>query len=251
MCNDKTLKGKTAIITGASRGIGRAIAIKFAKLGANIVLNYRSDDKSMSEVIDEIKKIGSDVIAVKADISDFDESKNLIKKALDEFNSIDILVNNAGITSDNLIMRMKEKDFDKVLEVNLKGTFNCIRHVSPIMLKQRYGKIINISSIVGITGNTGQANYAAAKAGIIGLTKSVAKELASRGINVNALAPGFIKTDMTEKLSERVKETVLKSIPLKRFGDTSDVAEVAAFLVSDSASYITGQVINVDGGMVI
>lgn len=249
MCN-KTLKEKTAIITGASKGIGKAIAIKLATLGANIVLNYKSDDRSVAEVKNKIEQLDANVSVIKADISDFDDAKKLVKGALDKFGSVEILVNNAGITSDNLIVRMKEEDFDNVLKVNLKGTFNCIRHVSPIMLKQRYGKIINISSIVGISGNAGQANYAASKAGIIGITKSVAKELGSRGINVNAIAPGFIETDMTKNLSKNIKEAVLESIPLKRFGKPSDVAEIVAFLASDSSSYITGQVINVDGGLI-
>ncbi|WP_027625464.1 3-oxoacyl-[acyl-carrier-protein] reductase [Clostridium lundense] len=250
MCN-KTLQGKTAIVTGGSRGIGRAIALKLAELGANIVVNYRSSANVVEEIIKEIESKGSKAIVVQGDVSNFDDAERIIKAAVDEFGSLDILVNNAGITADGLLMRMKEQDFDKVIEVNLKGTFNCIRHASSIMVKQRAGKIINISSVVGITGNAGQANYAAAKAGIIGLTKSVARELASRGINVNAVAPGFIETDMTDSLSEKVKEGALANIPLKRFGKAEDIAEVVAFLSSDDSSYITGQIINVDGGMVI
>lgn len=250
MCN-KTLQGKTAIVTGGSRGIGRAIALKLAELGANIVVNYRSSANIVEEIIKEIENKGSKAIAVQGDVSNFGDAETIIKAAVDEFGSLDILVNNAGITADGLLMRMKEQDFDKVIEVNLKGTFNCIRHASSIMVKQRSGKIINISSVVGITGNAGQANYAAAKAGIIGLTKSAAKELASRGVNVNAVAPGFIETDMTGSLSEKVKEGALGNIPLKRFGKAEDIAEVVAFLSSDNSSYITGQVINVDGGMVI
>lgn len=251
MSNYNGLTGKTAIVTGASRGIGKAIALKLAKLGANIVLNYRNSESDVLEVINEIEKIGSRAIAIKADVSDFNQCKDMIKKAVDEFTNIDILVNNAGITADGLIMRMKEEDFDRVIQVNLKGAFNCVRHVSPIMVKQRAGKIINISSVVGVAGNAGQANYAASKAGVIGLTKSLAKELGGRGINVNAVAPGFIQTDMTGKLNDKVKESILNSIPLKKFGSTENVAEVVAFLSSESSQYITGQVINVDGGMVI
>jgi len=251
MSNYNGLTGKTAIVTGASRGIGKAIALKLAKLGANIVLNYRNSESDVLEVINEIEKIGSRAIAIKADVSDFNQCKDMIKKAVDEFTNIDILINNAGITADGLIMRMKEEDFDRVMQVNLKGAFNCVRHVSPIMVKQRSGKIINISSVVGVSGNAGQANYAASKAGVIGLTKSLAKELGGRGINVNAVAPGFIETDMTGKLNDKVKESILNSIPLKKFGSTENVAEVVAFLSSESSQYITGQVINVDGGMVI
>lgn len=247
---NRALEGKVAIVTGGSRGIGKAVCFKLASLGANIVINYRSSS-NLEELVEEIKGMGVECATIKGDISDFNEAEVIVKETINKFGRIDILVNNAGITLDGLIMRMKEEDFDKVINVNLKGAFNCIRHVSPIMVKQRYGKIINMSSVVGITGNAGQANYAAAKAGIIGLTKSVAKELASRGVNVNAIAPGFIETDMTSVLSDKVKEESIKSIPLKRFGKAEDIAELVAFLASDSASYITGQVINVDGGMVI
>lgn len=247
----KVLNGKTAIVTGGSRGIGKAIALKLASLGANIVVNYRQSGDSVTDVINEIEKFGVKAIAVKADISSYEEAEKLVKTAVENFGSLDILVNNAGITKDNLLLRMKEEDFDKVIEVNLKGAFNCVKHGSSIMIKQKSGKIVNISSVVGISGNAGQVNYASAKAGIIGMTKSLAKELASRGINVNAVAPGFIETDMTEKLSDKVKEASLSNIPLKRFGKSKDVAELVAFLCTNASDYITGQVINVDGGMLM
>jgi 3-oxoacyl-[acyl-carrier protein] reductase len=245
------LKGKTAVVTGAGRGIGKAIALKLAELGANIVINYRSSSKEAEELIKEIEDKGSKAIAIQGDVSVFVEAENIMKKAVEAFGSLDILVNNAGITKDGLILRMKEDDFDKVIEVNLKGAFNCIRHATPIMMKQKVGKIVNISSVVGVTGNAGQVNYSAAKAGIIGITKSTARELASRGITVNAVAPGFIQTDMTEVLSDKVKESTINSIPLKRMGTAQDIANLVAFLSSPSADYITGQVINVDGGMVM
>ncbi|MEG2290813.1 MAG: 3-oxoacyl-[acyl-carrier-protein] reductase [Clostridium sp.] len=243
------LKGKCAVVTGASRGIGRAIALKYAKLGANLVINYRSSEEEAIALENELKELGVEVLVVKADISNFDEANNLIVKAKEKFGSVDILVNNAGITKDGLVMRMKEEDFDRVIEVNLKGVFNCIRAVTPIMIRQKSGKVINMASVVGITGNAGQLNYCAAKAGVIGMTKSLAREVGSRGINVNAIAPGFIVTDMTNALGEKAKEAVMANIPLKRFGEASDIAEVAAFLASDAGSYITGQVISVDGGM--
>ena len=245
------LSGKTAVVTGASRGIGRAIALKLAGLGANLVINYNKSAASVEDVLKEIEKKGSKAIAVQGDVSSFEDAQKIIKAAVDNFGSLDILVNNAGITRDGLLLRMKEEDFDRVISVNLKGAFNCIRHACPVMVKQRSGKIVNISSVVGISGNAGQVNYSAAKAGIIGITKSTAKELASRGINVNAVAPGFIQTDMTEELTDKVKEGIMCSIPLKKLGRAEDVANVVAFLVSEEASYITGQIIHVDGGMLM
>lgn len=245
------LKDKVAIVTGGTRGIGRAIALKLADQEANIVINYRNSDKEAEELKSILEGKGVKVLTVKCDISNFEDSKNLMDKCKEVFGKIDILVNNAGITKDTLIMRMKEEDFDNVIDVNLKGTFNCAKHASAIMLKQRFGKIINMTSVVGIAGNAGQVNYAASKAGVIGLTKSLAKELGSRGITVNAVAPGFINTDMTASLSEKVKEEASKNIPLKRLGDPEDVANLVGFLASDAANYITGQVINVDGGMVM
>lgn len=245
------LNGKCAVVTGASRGIGKAIALKLASLGANIVINYRSSEKEALEVENEIKEMGVEAISIKADISKLDEVDNLIKTSKEKFGTIDIIVNNAGITKDNLILRMKEEDFDNVIDVNLKGVFNCLKSITPVMVRQKKGKIINISSVVGISGNAGQVNYAASKAGIIGMTKSLAKEIGTRGINVNAVAPGFIDTEMTESLGEKIKEEAKKNIPLKRFGTVQDVAEVVAFLASDESDYITGQVIHVDGGMLM
>ena len=245
------LKGKVAVITGASKGIGKAIALKLASLGANIVMNYRSSEEQAIEVEKEILEKGVNVIRVKGDISNLEDVENLITKAKTEFGKIDIMVNNAGITKDTLILRMKEEDFNSVIDVNLKGVFNCLKSITPIMVKQREGKIINLSSVVGITGNAGQVNYAASKAGVIGMTKSLAKEVGSRGITVNAVAPGFIETDMTKVLGDKFKEEAKNNIPLKRLGKPEDVADVVAFLASDMANYVTGQVIHVDGGMVM
>ena len=245
------LKGKCAVVTGATRGIGRAIALKLGQLGANLVINYRSKDEEAVTLKEELLALGVDVLVVKGDISLDADAKKLIDEAKNKFGSIDVLVNNAGITKDNLILRMKEEDFDQVIDVNLKGTFNCLKHVAPIMVKQRSGKIINLSSVVGIIGNAGQVNYSASKAGVIGMTKSLAKELGGRGINVNAVAPGYIQTDMTAELNDKTKEQLQGAIPLKRLGEPNDVAEVVAFLSTDASKYITGQVINVDGGMVM
>lgn len=241
------LKDKTVIVTGAAKGIGRAIALKFAQEGANIVLNYRSTVPD--ELVKEIEANGVKCLAVKADIGNFEEAASLVAKAVEEFKTVDVLVNNAGITRDTLLLKMTEEDFDKVIETNLKGAFNTIKHASKIMLKQKSGSIVNMSSVVGLSGNIGQVNYAASKAGIIGMTHSVAKELASRGITCNAIAPGFIQTDMTDVLSDKVKEGILANIPLKRLGQPEEVAELAVFLAKNK--YITGQVIAIDGGMVM
>lgn len=245
------LKGKIAIITGAGRGIGSAIALQFAEYGAKVVVNYRSSIAQVEKLIETIKNTGGEAIAVQADISKDAEAKGLVEAAVKEFGRLDILVNNAGITKDNLMMRMSEEDFDAVIDTNLKGTFLCTKHASSIMLKQRSGKIINISSVVGITGNVGQANYAASKAGVIGLTKAAARELASRGICVNAVAPGFVDTDMTNQLPDKLKEASIANIPLRRFGTSGEIAGAVAFLASEAANYITGQVLQVDGGMVM
>ncbi|WP_223700265.1 3-oxoacyl-[acyl-carrier-protein] reductase [Sutcliffiella deserti] len=245
------LKGKTAVITGASRGIGRAIALELAEQGANIVVNYSGSEAKAHEVVEAIKGIGGDAIAFQANVANMDEVQALIKESITRFGTIDILVNNAGITRDNLLMRMKEEEWDDVININLKGVFNATKAVTRQMMKQRSGRIINIASIVGVSGNPGQANYVAAKAGVIGLTKTTARELATRHITANAIAPGFITTDMTEKLSEEVKTEMLKQIPLARFGEAKDIASVVSFLASDKSSYITGQTIHVDGGMVM
>ena len=243
------LKDKVAIITGGARGIGKEIALTFAREGANVVI-ADINSQTLAETEKEIASCGVEVLTFTVDVTDYRQVEQMVNKTLDKFKKIDILISNAGITADALLVRMKEEDWDRVLAVNLKGTFNCTKAVSRVMLKQRSGKIINIASIIGLIGNVGQANYAASKAGVIGLTKSAARELAPRGINVNAIAPGFIQTEMTQRLPEEVKSKMLEAIPLKKFGQPHDVARLAAFLASEEAGYITGQVICVDGGMV-
>ena len=245
------LKGKNAIITGASRGIGREIALTLAENGANIVINYRNYNNEIEALVKDIEAKGVKIVTVKCDVSNFEEVENLISEAKEKLGSIDILVNNAGITKDGLLMRMKQEDFESVLDVNLKGVFNTTKLITPIMMKQRAGKIINISSVVGLVGNAGQCNYAASKAGVIGFSKSIARELAPRGVNINVVAPGYIDTDMTNGLSDKVKESILQTIPMKKMGSTKDVANLVLFLSSGLSDYITGQVINVDGGMVM
>ncbi|MDI6601421.1 MAG: 3-oxoacyl-[acyl-carrier-protein] reductase [Thermoanaerobacteraceae bacterium] len=245
------LEGKVAIITGGSRGIGKATAIKLANLGAKIIVNYTNRLEAANEVVNIIKDNNGEAITVKADVSNISEVKDMMKFAVDTYGSIDILVNNAGVTKDTLILRMNEEDWDKVINTNLKGAFNCIKEASRYMIKNKYGKIVNVSSVIGVIGNIGQANYAASKAGIIGLTKSAAKEFASRGINVNAVAPGFIDTEMTQVLKDEIRNEMLKAIPLGRFGTPEDVSDVIAFLVLPYSDYITGQVIHIDGGMVM
>lgn len=245
------IQNKNAIVTGGTRGIGREIARTFAQNGANIAINYRSYNEETKNLIEELESFGVKVVAVKCDVTNEEEVNSFVKEVKDKFESIDILVNNAGITKDGLIMRMSEKDFNDVINVNLKGTFNTTKAVSSVMVKQRQGKIINISSVVGVTGNAGQCNYAASKAGVIGFSKSVARELASRNVNVNVIAPGYINTDMTKVLPDKVKEEVIKTIPMKKIGDPKEIANLALFLSSNLSDYITGQVINVDGGMVM
>ena len=245
-----SLKNKVALITGAGRGIGKEIAKTLASCGAFVIVNYNSSPEAAEQTVKEIIKQGGMAAPVQCDVSDFDACGKMMEMIINNYGHLDILVNNAGITRDGLIMKMSEEDFDRVLDTNLKGAFHTIRHASRYFLKQKSGKIINISSVSGVMGNAGQANYAASKAGVIGLTKSAAKELASRQITVNAIAPGYIDTDMTAVLSDSVKESVQSSIPLKRMGTAQDIAQAAVFLASDKASYITGQVLSVNGGMV-
>jgi 3-oxoacyl-[acyl-carrier protein] reductase len=245
------LEGKSALVTGASRGIGREIALELASLGANVAVNFAGNEAKANEVVDEIKALGRDAFAVRCNVSNSEEVSAMVKETIERFGSLDILVNNAGITRDNLLMRMKEEEWDDVININLKGVFLCTKAVTRQMMKQRNGRIINIASIVGVSGNPGQANYVAAKAGVIGLTKTTAKELATRNITVNAIAPGFISTDMTDKLTEEVKTEMLKQIPLARFGEPKDIAKVAAFLASSDSAYMTGQTLHIDGGMVM
>ncbi|RAM46624.1 3-oxoacyl-[acyl-carrier-protein] reductase [Staphylococcus aureus] len=240
---------KSALATGASRGIGRSIALQLAEEGYNVAVNYAGSKEKAEAVVEEIKAKGVDSFAIQANVADADEVKAMIKEVVSQFGSLDVLVNNAGITRDNLLMRMKEQEWDDVIDTNLKGVFNCIQKATPQMLRQRSGAIINLSSVVGAVGNPGQANYVATKAGVIGLTKSAARELASRGITVNAVAPGFIVSDMTDALSDELKEQMLTQIPLARFGQDTDIANTVAFLASDKAKYITGQTIHVNGGM--
>jgi 3-oxoacyl-[acyl-carrier protein] reductase len=245
----KPLSGKTALVTGASRGIGRSIALALAEAGANVAVNYAGSEAAATEVAEQIRAKGVEAITVQANVGRADEADQLIKDVIGAWGKIDILVNNAGITRDNLIMRMKEEEFDQVIETNLKGVFNCLKAATRPMMKQRSGRIINISSVVGVLGNAGQANYVAAKAGVIGLTKSSARELASRGITVNCVAPGFIDTEMTQVLADDLRDNMLSGIPLARLGRPEEIADVVLFLASDASSYMTGQTLHVDGGM--
>lgn len=245
------LEGKVAIVTGGATGIGREIAKKLASFGATVVINYNSSASQSLELVNELTSKGLKCDCIQANVADYSQAQKLIEYTVEKFGHLDILVNNAGITADNLVLRMEESDFDKVIEVNLKGTWNCCKHAARYMSKQRFGKVVNISSVVGIIGNAGQTNYSASKAGIIGLTKSLARELAKRNVNVNAVAPGFIKTKMTEVLNDTLVEQFTANIPMARLGEPNDVANLVAFLCSDLSDYITGQVINVDGGLVM
>lgn len=245
------LSGKIALVTGASRGIGRQTAITLASYGATVIVNYNGSKEKAEEVVKEIQSNGGKAAVYGCNVSDYAAVETMMKELVSEYGRIDILVNNAGITKDGLLMKMSEEDYDAVLDINLKGTFNCIKHISRQMLKQKTGRIINLSSVVGVYGNAGQVNYSASKAGVIGITKSVAKEIGSRGVTVNAVAPGFIITEMTDAMPEDAKKQVADRIAMKKLGETKDVAELVAFLASDKASYITGQVICVDGGMSI
>lgn len=244
-----SLKGKTAIVTGGSRGIGEAVALKLAGQGANIAIVYVGDESEGANAKANVEKLGVRAELYYCDVSDFEATKEVVEKIIDDFGGIDILVNNAGIVRDSLVLSMKENDFDCVINVNLKGTFNMIKNTYSYFMRKRAGRIVNVASVVGINGNAGQANYSSSKAGVIGLTKSVAKELAGRGVTCNAVAPGYIETDMTNALSDKVKEAIAASIPMKKRGKPEDVANAIAFLASDDASYITGEVIKVDGGM--
>lgn len=243
------METKTVLITGAGRGIGKAIALAFAKEGYQVAINYNGSENAAKETAVLCEQEGVKANIYRCNVADYAAVEEMMKAVVDDFGSIDVLVNNSGITRDTLLLRMKEEDFDQVIDINLKGTFNCIRHVARIMMKQRHGSIVNMSSIVGIAGNVGQMNYAASKAGIIGLTKSAAKELASRNIRVNAIAPGFVETEMTKVLSEEAREAAMRVIALKRFASVEDIANLTVFLGSDKSSYITGQTIQVDGGM--
>ena len=247
----KMLEGKVAVVTGASRGIGQAIALELGKQGAIVIVNYQGSQQKAEAVVADIIKKGGQAESYQCNVANYCECNRFIRSVIEKYGRIDILVNNAGITRDGLLMRLSEEDYDMVLDTNLKGTFHCMKFVSRTMLKQRSGRIVNLTSVSGILGNIGQANYAASKAGVIGLTKSVAREMASRGITVNAVAPGFIETDMTESLSDSMKDNILKQIPLGHFGKVEDIALMVGYLVSDQAKYITGQVIHIDGGMAI
>ena len=249
MLNKAFLEGKTALITGGAKGIGKRITEVLAEYGAAVAINYSGSEDAAKELADKINQSGGRAITYKCNVAEFDKTAEMIDYVIKEFGHIDILVNNAGITKDGLMLRMTDEDFDRVIDVNLKGTFNCTKYVSKYMLKQKSGKIINISSVVGLSGNAGQVNYSASKAGIIGITKSAAKELSSRGITVNAVAPGYVDTDMTKVLSDNIRNEILKNIPLQRMGNVEDISNCVAFLASEDASYITGQVISVDGGM--
>ncbi|MFD2612965.1 3-oxoacyl-[acyl-carrier-protein] reductase [Paenibacillus gansuensis] len=242
-------EGKTALVTGASRGIGRAIALALAEAGADVAVNYAGSEEAAAQVVEAIEAMGRRAVKIRANVAVSSEVEDMVKHVLETFGKIDILVNNAGITRDNLIMRMKEEEFDQVIDTNLKGVFNCVKAVTRPMMKQRGGRIVNISSVVGALGNPGQINYVAAKAGVIGMTKAAARELASRNITVNAVAPGFIETDMTDKLSAEQRDGLMGSIPLARLGQPEDIAKAVLFLASEDASYMTGQTIHVDGGM--
>lgn len=243
------LRGQTALVTGGSRGIGRSIALALAEHGVKVAVNYAGSEAAAQETVARIVELGSEGIALRGDVGNSEQAESLVKEVLNTWGRIDIVVNNAGITRDNLIMRMKEEEFDQVIETNLKGVFNCLKAATRPMMKQRYGRIINISSVVGVTGNPGQANYSAAKAGVIGLTKASARELSSRGITVNCIAPGFIDTDMTRELSEEVRSELEKGIPLARLGRPEEIAMAVVFLASEGAAYMTGQTLHVDGGM--
>lgn len=243
------LKGKTAVVTGGSRGLGRAICLELAAGGANLVFCFAGNEAAAQETAQACRALGAEVDYLRCNVADSTQVKELMETAVQRFGRIDILVNNAGITRDGLMLTMKESDFDQVVETNLKGTFLCMKAVARQMIKQRYGRIINLSSVVGLHGNAGQVNYAASKAGVIGMTKSLAKELASRGVTVNAVAPGFMETDMTAALSEAARAATLAAVPMGRMGTAEDVAQAVAFLASDCAGYITGQVLGVDGGM--
>ena len=245
----KRFENKIVLVTGAGRGIGASIAKRFASEGAEVIVNYSGNDEAAQKTVDEITATGGQAQKYKCSVNDSESVKVMIDEIIKEFGRIDILVNNAGITKDGLMLRMTDEDVDRVIDVNLKGTFNCTKYVSKYMLKQKSGKIINISSVVGLSGNAGQVNYSASKAGIIGITKSAAKELSSRGITVNAVAPGYVDTDMTKVLSDNIRNEILKNIPLQRMGNVEDISNCVAFLASEDASYITGQVISVDGGM--